>query len=134
MIVVDASVLVNFIGLANLDREAADALGHEDLHAPEVVTVETASGLRGLHLGGKLSAERLDVAIDSLLGAPIQLHSSVPLFRAASEFWSNVSAYDAMYLALARELRCPFMTTDGRLAVAAAEHVEVVVPRTLDVA
>jgi hypothetical protein len=45
---------------------------------------------------------------------PADVHAV--LVRRAYELRDNVSAYDAMYLALAEALDCPLITADARLA------------------
>jgi predicted nucleic acid-binding protein len=52
-----------------------------------------------------------------------------PLLRRVWELRANLTAYDAMYVALAEELDCPLVTGDLRLAGASGSGCEVVVLR-----
>lgn len=118
MIVVDASVLANFLADDEADGAAARArLSQEgDLTAPDLVDVETLAVLRKRWLAGSLSDGRLDAAVDDLLEMPLARYPAVDLVRRAAELSANVTAYDAVYVALAEALDAPLLTADRRLA------------------
>jgi predicted nucleic acid-binding protein len=53
--------------------------------------------------------------------------STGSLLSAAWDLRHNLSVYDALYVALARRLRCPLITVDRRLVAAPGIGVPVVV-------
>ena len=118
MIVVDASVIANAVGddgpsgrLAR-DRILADT----QWSAPDLVDVETVSVLRRRWRAGDLTTQRFRSAVIDLGDLPLTRFPTGPLMMRAYELRSNVSAYDATYVALAEGLSCPLVTADARLA------------------
>lgn len=128
MIVVDASAVVELLVALEAAPQLHARLTDETLVAPDVLAVEVASALRGLHLGGRLGDDDLDRARDDLLRLPVDLHPSLPLVPHVLALRNNFSAYDASYVALALAFRCPLLTLDRKLAKAARMHcgVEIV--------
>ena len=120
MIVVDASVLANALADGGLDGEAARAALRRDadLAAPDLVDVETVSVWRKRWLAGDLSARRFRIAIGDLGDLPMARHPALPLMDRAYELRSNVTPFDAAYVALAEALDCELLTADARLATA----------------
>lgn len=126
MIVVDASVVANAIADDGPDGAAArDALRGQDLSAPDLLDVEVLAVLRKRWLNGDLSDDRLGAAIDDLLDLPIQRQPMTRLIPRAHELRSNVTPYDAVYVALAEALDCALVTADRRLAAAPGVRAEV---------
>jgi predicted nucleic acid-binding protein len=127
MIVVDASVLANALADDGLDgSRARDRLGRADgLAAPDLVDVETVAVLRKRWMAGDLSDQRLSDAIDDLGDVDLTRYPTLPLMRRAFELRSDVTAYDATYVALAEELGCVLLTADRRLAAAPTITCEV---------
>lgn len=118
MIVVDASVLANVVGDDADDGQRARArLGLErDLAAPDLVDVETLAVLRRRWLTGTLDEPRLAAGVDLLIGLPLHRFPARPLLARAVELRANVTACDAMYVALAEHLDTTLLTADARLA------------------
>ena len=118
MIVVDASAAVEVL----LQLDAADALmdrlfgGSESLHAPQLLDVEVAQVIRRYALAGDISAARGAEAVRDLADLPIARHGHAPLLDRMWRLRSNVTAYDAAYIALAEALDAVFVTRDGGLA------------------
>ena len=114
-VVIDASALVELLLRSDTGTRVERAVGDAALVAPDVVNPEVAQSLRGLERGGKLTSARASTAIARLAESEI---SRVPTKVLLSEMWSlrsNLSSYDACYVALARALGCPLLTVDGRL-------------------
>jgi predicted nucleic acid-binding protein len=112
MVVIDASVLVNAL-LVN--GSARSRLAAESLQAPELIDAEVLS-VRRLVLAGKLQD---GVALQALTVAHqlgLRRHVSRALWLRAWELRLNLSAYDALYVALAEQLQVPLLTADARLA------------------
>jgi predicted nucleic acid-binding protein len=127
LIVIDASVLANVIADDGTDgqtaRDAVRAAG--GLSAPELVDVETVSVLRKRWLAGTLSDARFAAAIDDLMDLEVERYPGLPLLRRIYELRANVSAYDAVYVALAEGLACTLLTADARLVNAPGPRCEV---------
>ncbi len=90
----------------------------DDLVAPDLVDVETVAVLRKRWTAGDLSKNRFSAAIDDLEDLGLVRYPALPLMRRAFELRDNVTAYDAVYVALAERLDCPLVTADHRLAAA----------------
>ncbi len=120
MIVVDASVLANALADDGSDGGVARArlrVG-DDLVAPDLVDVETVAVLRKRWMAGDLSKDRFSAAIDDLEDLDLVRYPALPLMRRAFELRDNVTAYDAVYVALAEHLDGTLVTADQRLATA----------------
>lgn len=120
MIVVDASALLEFllqtsIGVRVEERIFRDA---DELHAPHLVDVEVVQGLRRLVRMGEVSSGRADEAIVDLADLDLHRHPHVDLLGRAWKLRDNVSAYHAMYVALAEALEATVVTCDRPLAKA----------------
>ena len=130
MIVLDASAVVELLlntatGQAVAKRMADPAIG---VHVPHLVDVEVVQALRRLASLGDLTAVEAQTAIDDLRSLDLQRHAHEPLLDRVWELRRNLSAYDAVYVALAEVLDTTVVTCDGRLARAprAAERVELI--------
>lgn len=116
MIVVDSAAVIDALsGLAGTDELRA-YLAAEELHAPSLVDFEVVSALRGLTLGGLLSVTRSQDLLTDFEDLPIQRWPFADaLRRRAFQLRDNLSAYDAVYVALAEALHCSVVTRDARL-------------------
>lgn len=90
----------------------------DDLVAPDLVDVETVAVLRKRWIAGDVSRNRFSAAIDDLEDLDLVRYPALPLMRRAFDLRDNVTAYDAVYVALAERLGCPLVTADQRLAAA----------------
>ena len=118
MIVLDASALVELLldtptGQAVATRIADPALG---LHVPHLADVEVAQALRRYAKDGELDAAEAALALEDLHILDLQRHAHEPLLDRVWELRQNLSAYDAVYVALAEVLDTTLLTCDGRLA------------------
>ena len=132
MTVLDASALVELVlhtsaGRTIATRIADPAVG---LHVPHLADVEVAQALRRYARDGELDATAAAVALDDLRALDLQRHSHEPLLDRVWDLRENLSAYDAVYVALAEALDSVLLTCDGRLARApgTAPRVELVKP------
>ncbi len=113
MIVVDASIVVDaVIG----HGAAVDRLTAGDLAAPHLLDAEVGSALRGQERRGELDLGRAERALGRLSELAIDRYGHTGLLGRAWELRSNLSFYDALYVALAERLDAPLVTADGRLA------------------
>lgn len=122
MIVVDASAIVEW--LLGLSRSAAVAARLADpdqsVHAPHLLDVEVAQVVRRLAASGAIVGERGAQAIDDLADLDVIRHPHDVLLSRVWQLRSNLTAYDATYVALAEALDAPLVTLDRRLTEAPA--------------
>lgn len=119
MIVVDASAMTELLLQTELGERIERRLAQdEDLHAPHLVDVEVVSALRRLVRTGQVSAERAEDAIEDLQLLLLARHAHEDLLSRAWHLRENVTAYDAVYIALAEALDAALVTCDRALAAA----------------
>lgn len=97
---------------------------------PHLATIETTSVIRGWSVGGWLEPRIAQRALVDLASFQAVRHHHEPYLPRAWELRHNLSAYDAVYVALAETLDAPLLTCDARLARAPLTSVtiEVVEP------
>ena len=115
-IVIDASALVEVLVQSERAPAVLQAVGNTEMVAPDVINPEVLATLRRLERIGKLGAGRASQAVDDLMDAGVKCFPTLPLLPAAWTLRANVSATDACYVALARDLGCPMVTKDPRLS------------------
>lgn len=118
MIVLDASALVELLlGTArghHVAEQLADpALG---LHVPHLADVEVAQVLRRYVREGQLEPAVAEVALLDLRALDLERHAHEPLLERVWQLRQNLTACDAVYVALAEALEAPLLTCDARLA------------------
>jgi len=128
-IVVDSSVVVAALidtGPVGVWAEAMLVSG--PLAAPHLMPVEAANILRRLALAGDISADVASLAHEDLVSLRLELF---PYSSCAPRIWelrSNITAYDAWYVALAETLGARLATLDARLSRASGTRCEFAVP------
>lgn len=122
MIVVDASAVVEALRGNPMGR---DVLSSSTVFAPHLVDAEVASALRGMTLGGLVSPDegRRMLGVWPRLG--VVRFAMHPLLTRVWELRENLTAHDAVYVALAEELGCSLLTADARVARAAGAACEI---------
>ena len=88
----------------------------ESLHAPHLVDVEVANGLRRAVATGLIGTDRALDALVDLDAMPIVRYPHGELLGRAWELRDKLSVYDAVYVTLAELLGAPLLTCDRRLA------------------
>ncbi len=117
MIVVDASVVVTGLLVAGPAGDAArEVLQSGPLHAPHLLDVEVASAIRRWVLAGRLPVEHAKMALLDLRDLAADRHAHEPLLDRVLDLRDAISAYDAVYVALAELLGARLVTADHRLA------------------
>ena len=127
MIVPDASVILELL-LRTAAAEAIEARmldSDETLHAPHLLDVEVAQVLRRYAAGGEISAARGRLALGLLARFRIARYPHEPLLARVWALRANMTAYDAVYVALAEALGATLLTRDQRLAAAAGPRAEI---------
>lgn len=115
--VIDASVAVEYLLKTALGLAAANIIEQASaLHAPEFIDVEVMSVLRRLVNREEVPEDRALLALDDLVWWPIERIPTRALVRHGWQHRQNVSAYDAIYVAAARALEIPLLTTDSSLS------------------
>lgn len=124
MIVLDASAAVTV--LLN-DGNARQLVGSEGLHAPHLIDAEIVSALRRLVHVGTLSTEDGLRCLETWSHLAVIRYAAGPLLQRMWELRERISAYDAMYVALAEVLDCALVTADARLSRASGLRCAVTV-------
>lgn len=97
-----------------------ERLGQHELAVPHLLDSEVTNALRRLVLGGELTDEQGQMAMEGFLALTLTRYPAHPLRRRMWELRHNFSAYDATYVALADLTGADaLLTTDVRLAHAA---------------
>ena len=127
MIVLDASALVEVIlrtpiGSAIEQRIISSA---ETLHAPHLIDIETTHVLRRYVAKGSIDAKRGREAIDDVASLSLRRYGHAGLLPRVWEMRNNLTAYDAVYVALAQVLNAPLLTCDRRLAAAVGHRAQI---------
>jgi predicted nucleic acid-binding protein len=127
VIVVDATALLE----ALLRTPAADAAERrlftpgETLHAPRLLDVEVAQAVRRYAAAGEIEPERGRAALADLADFRLRRYPHGFLLPRVWELRHNLTAHDAVYVALAEALDAPLLTRDRRLAGAASRYARV---------
>ncbi|HEY1834752.1 MAG TPA: type II toxin-antitoxin system VapC family toxin [Solirubrobacteraceae bacterium] len=121
MIVADASAIAELLLARPAAVEVRTALAeHPELHVPEHFHVELLSVLRRYSIRGELSELRAAEALAAVVDLRAVRYPVIELAGAIWDLRSVLTAYDAAYLALARQLNVGLITFDRGLAKAAA--------------
>jgi predicted nucleic acid-binding protein len=113
---VDASVIVAaLVDSGNEGTWAESLVASEALVAPELAMVQSTNILRRLELAGTLSSVESGLAQRDLMRLDIQLFPFYPFAARVWDLRSNITSYDAWYVALAEALECPLATLDSKL-------------------
>ena len=128
-VVVDASALV--AALVDSGREgkwAESAVAEGFLAGPELVLAEAANILRRLERAGAISRLEANSAFRDLLRLDIELFPFAPCADRVWALRSNLTSYDAWYVALAEALDCPLVTLDRKLGHASGPRCRIILP------
>ncbi|GIL01059.1 MAG: ribonuclease VapC1 [Alphaproteobacteria bacterium] len=127
MLVLDASVLVELLlrtrAAGQLERRLF--LTPSTLHGPHLVDLEVAQTIRRYALAGELDAERGRLALADLADFPMRRHAHELLLERIWQLRNNLTAYDAVYVALAEALDAILLTRDVRIASAAGHRARI---------
>ena len=127
MIVTDASVILEVL-LQTPDAAAIEDrifATRESLHAPHLIDLEVAQVLRRYVSRGEMYPDRARMALDLFAKFPITRYSHEPLLPRIWALRSNLTAYDAAYVALAEGLGATMLTRDERLARAPGNRATI---------
>ena len=127
MIVLDASAAIDWLLQTAVGQRIETRIyaRGESLHAPHLLDLDVVQVLGRLVREAAVSAQRADQARRDLLDLRV---SRYPHFVFLPELWQlrhNLSAYDAVYVALAKRIDATLITRDARLASASIRGVRV---------
>lgn len=120
-LIVDASAVAEILLGTAAGRRAATMLEGHELLAPQHLTAEVASVIRGWSLSRQISDEQALRAFREFVALDVEQVPMAQMLPAVYALRHNVSAYDAMYVVLARAAACRLLTLDGRLAAVAPD-------------
>ena len=127
MIVLDASAALDWLLQTPAGQQIEKRIysRNESLHAPHLLDLEVTQVLRRLAREAVISAQRAEEAIKDLTDLRVTRY---PHFVFLSRIWQlrhNLSAYDAVYVALSENLGATLVTRDARLASASGRAAAV---------
>ncbi|MFZ3083704.1 type II toxin-antitoxin system VapC family toxin [Rhodoferax ferrireducens] len=120
-LVLDCSTLAGLVFEEDWQREALQKIEGQSLNAPFLLEVEITSVALKKHRHGGAEIAASGLALYASMTIELFDVSAVQVFELAKRY--QLSAYDASYLWLAAELKCPLATFDEKLAAAAQAHL-----------
>jgi len=127
--VIDASVLVAaLVDSGNTGSWAEEVISDGPLAVPELALVEATNILRRIEQSSRISRLEATASHRDLLRLDIEVYPFAPVADRVWELRSNLTSYDAWYVALAEVLRFPLVTLDRRLSRASGPRCDVIVP------
>ena len=120
MIVLDASAVLEFLlrSQVGLEIEKRIFSPRETLFAPHLLDLDVSQVLRRYCNSGEMKVERGKEALEDLQDLPINRYPHDVFLPRIWELRYNMTAYDAVYVALAETLPAPLLTRDIHLASA----------------
>ena len=127
MIVLDASAALEVLVRTPAAADVEERLFRpgETLHAPHLIDIEVAQVLRRYAAAHQIAPERGRAALDDLADLPLTRYPHGFLVPRVWELRDNLTAYDAVYVALAEALDARLLTRDERLAAAPGHRARV---------
>jgi predicted nucleic acid-binding protein len=127
VIVVDASAVLEVLLNTPAGARVAQRLFRpgETLHAPHLLDVEVAQVLRRYNRSKELDARRGLEALADLADLPLIRYPHGLFLPRVWELRQNVTAYEAVYVALAEALNAPLLTRDAALAATGAHRAAI---------
>jgi predicted nucleic acid-binding protein len=118
MLVLDASIVLELILRTPKGALASKMILHagEELHAPHVIDIELTHTLRRMVREKELEADAAEKSLDDFLDITLTRHAHTEFLSTIWSLRNALSAYDAVYVALAESVAAPLLTCDGRLS------------------
>jgi predicted nucleic acid-binding protein len=100
----------------------------ESLHVPHLLDIEVAQVLRRYVREKMITSQRAQEALEDLAGLPLDRYPHDFLLPRVWELRATLTAYDAVYVALAELLDASLLTCDRKIASASrhSANIEVV--------
>ncbi len=126
MTVLDTSVVIDFLFADGVAADVEELLAREGTAAaPDLVVFEVLAVLRRDVSRQMLEPVRAEGAIADLGDMPLELFGTLALRGRGWELRENLTAADALFVALAEHLGEPLATKDRGLASAARDHARI---------
>jgi predicted nucleic acid-binding protein len=126
--IVDCSIIIRLLSSRDGDDLLRQRLART-VHAPALIDAEISSVVRGLTITAKpnvrITPDRAEQMLADYAGLRIARHPMQPLQARVFELRDNLTAYDAMYVALAERLALPLLTDDAKLAAAPGHRADI---------
>lgn len=118
MIVLDASAAIDWLLWRDPVAQHVEARVRtaSNIHVPHLWMVEVMQVLRRHVARGIVDEDRARAAGEIAVDVPTGRHPHEPLWPRVWQLRDNLTAYDAVYVALAEGLGATLVTTDWRLA------------------
>jgi predicted nucleic acid-binding protein len=118
MIVADASAVLELLLNTKTGSRVARRFRDrgETLHAPHLLDVEVLQVLRRYARTRMLDEVRAEEALLDLMQLPIERYRHTALAERVWQLRQALTAYDAVYVALAEALDAPLVTCDSKLS------------------
>ena len=128
MIVLDASAGVDFLlrlepGYPSVRNRLLEVRGN--VHVPHLFDLEVVHAFRRYERRGLIPAPRIERAFKRLQNLQLVRYPHYAFLAQVWQLRANVTAYDAAYLALAKALAAPLVTTDRPLSRVPGLRAEV---------
>jgi predicted nucleic acid-binding protein len=117
VIVIDASAIIELLRRTEAGARVQHLVEDPDqtLHAPHLIDVEIASTLRRLAASQVISQRTAAQRLALLAGLDLHRYPHTDLLPRIWDLRHNVTAYDAVYLALSEVLSATLLTCDAAL-------------------
>lgn len=127
MIVLDASAAVDWLLQTRTGRQIEQRiyLHGESLHAPHLLDIEVTQVLRRLARERRVGASRAEECLTDLLNLRITRYPHFVFLPRTWQLRHNLTAYDAVYIALAERLNATLLTRDARLRTASGHTARI---------
>ena len=127
MIVLDASAAVEWMlrSEKGVRIERWILLRGGSLQVPHLLELEVANALRRYVRARATTLARAEEALHDLSDLRMTRHGHAPLLPRVWELRHHLTAYDAVYVALAEALDAPLLTCDAKIAAAPGHHATV---------
>lgn len=127
--IVDASVFIDAFLRDSRGSAARRALLDVEAWAPDIVDADVVSAVARLERASEISREEADAVIAHWAVVPVERVATSTLVSRAWRLRDAVRTSDAFYVAFARILGCPLITSDARLFRAPLDGVTVTLVR-----
>jgi predicted nucleic acid-binding protein len=97
----------------------------ESLHAPHLLDIEVTQVLRRYVREKLITAQRGQEALEDLAGLPLERYAHDFLLPRVWDLRATLTAYDAVYVALAELLDAPLLTCDRKIASASGHSANI---------
>ncbi len=129
MIVVDASAFISAVTGRNPDGDWVNRqLQNRRILSTQMMPAEVYNGIRRMELAGEVTSPDAMRARDEFSEFRLDLFPFAPFAQRVWALRSNLTSYDAWYVALAEALDCPLVTLDERLGRAAGPACTFILP------